>query len=229
MTGRSEAAVAGWPPEPVIKAHAPRVKARRAVAQSWRESGCRATEPGTVDRVPAWLVAASAARSPSVRFSSPISANGERSRDAHTHRQSIARESTLSSEAPGASGANARRGLRRAHAVDEPQDAGDGRRDRQLAAAELPVDLREAPPDPSRVAFGAPRAQALGRRRTHRRRRGTQTGARHRPDDGRAPPRKQEPQAPGPSGSTHGPTRSKSSASSSAGCSRRRRRRLRQS
>ena len=60
--------------ESVIKAHALCVKARRAVAQPWRESGCRATEPGTVDRVPAWLVAASAVRSPSVRFSTPIPA-----------------------------------------------------------------------------------------------------------------------------------------------------------
>ena len=39
-TGRSEAAVAGWPSESVIKVHAPRVKARRAVAQPWRASGC---------------------------------------------------------------------------------------------------------------------------------------------------------------------------------------------
>ena len=74
MTGRSEAAVAGWPSESVIKAHALRVKAQRAVAQPWRESGCRATEPGTVDRVPAWLVAAAAARSLPSRFSSPVTA-----------------------------------------------------------------------------------------------------------------------------------------------------------
>ena len=52
-TGRSEAAVTGCLSESVIKAHAPRVKARRAVAQPRRESGCRATEPGTVDRVSA--------------------------------------------------------------------------------------------------------------------------------------------------------------------------------
>ena len=72
--GRREAAVTGCLSESVIKAHAPRVKARRAVAQPWRESGCRATEPGTVDRVPAWLVAALAVRSPSTRFSTPVAA-----------------------------------------------------------------------------------------------------------------------------------------------------------
>ena len=75
LAGRSEAAVTGCVSESVIKAHAPRIKARRAVAQPWRESGCRATEPGTVDRVPAWLVAASAVRSPSVRFSTPGNGN----------------------------------------------------------------------------------------------------------------------------------------------------------
>ena len=72
MTGRSEAAVIAWLSESVIKAHAPHVKARRAVAQPWLESGCRATESGSVDRVPAWLVATSAVRSPSVRISSPV-------------------------------------------------------------------------------------------------------------------------------------------------------------
>ena len=65
--------------ESVIKAHALCVQARRAVAQPWRESGCRATEPGTVDRVPAWLVAASAVRGPSVRFSTPVTETRNRS------------------------------------------------------------------------------------------------------------------------------------------------------
>ena len=74
LAGRSEAAVTGFVSESVIKAHAPRIKARRAVAQPWRESGCRATEPGTVDRVPACLVAASAMRSRLTRFSTPIMA-----------------------------------------------------------------------------------------------------------------------------------------------------------
>ena len=74
MTGSSETAVTGCLSESVIKAHATRVKSRRAVAQPWRKSGCRGTEPGTVDRVPAWLVAASAARSPPVRFSTPATA-----------------------------------------------------------------------------------------------------------------------------------------------------------
>ena len=63
VTGRSEAAVTGWLAQSVMKAHAPHVKARRAVAQPWRESGCRATESGPVDRVPAWLVAVAALQS----------------------------------------------------------------------------------------------------------------------------------------------------------------------
>ena len=74
LAGSSEAAVTGCLSESVIKAHAIRVKSRRAVAQLWRKSGCRGTEPGTVDRVPAWLVAASAVRSPPVRFSTPVTA-----------------------------------------------------------------------------------------------------------------------------------------------------------
>ena len=72
--GRSEAAVSGCVSESVIKAYAPRVKARRVVAQRWRECGCRAPEPGTVDRVPGWLVAASAVRMPLFPLSTPIPA-----------------------------------------------------------------------------------------------------------------------------------------------------------
>ena len=90
LAGRSEAAVTGCLSESVIKAHAPRVKARRAVAQPWRESGCRATEPGTVDRVPAWLVAASAVRSPSVRFSTPVTARLTETSLRYTRGRSIA-------------------------------------------------------------------------------------------------------------------------------------------
>ena len=60
--------------ESVIKAHSPRIKARRVVAQPWRDSGCRTTEPGTVDRVPACVDAASAAGIALTRFSSPVTA-----------------------------------------------------------------------------------------------------------------------------------------------------------
>ena len=79
LAGRSEAAVTGCISESVIKAYAPRLKARRAVAQPWRESGCRATEPGTDDSVPAWLVAAAAARSMPSPFFTPITETRNRS------------------------------------------------------------------------------------------------------------------------------------------------------
>ena len=74
LTGRSEAAVIGWLSESVIKAHAPRVKARRAVTQPCREPAIQATNPASVDRVPAWLGAASAALGTPTRFSTPVTA-----------------------------------------------------------------------------------------------------------------------------------------------------------
>ena len=58
---------------------------------------------------------------------------------------------------PGRLRRNARRGLRRAHAVDEPQDAGDAGRDRQLAAAERAIEACEHRPivGAQRSAHGA--------------------------------------------------------------------------
>ena len=47
MAGRSEAAVTGCLSESVIKAYAPRVKARRVVAQQWREFQRRASGRAT--------------------------------------------------------------------------------------------------------------------------------------------------------------------------------------
>ena len=74
MTGRSEAAVTGCLSESVIKAHAPRVKSRRAVAQPWRKFQRQATEPANVSRTPAVSYIVLAALVTPVRFSTPVAA-----------------------------------------------------------------------------------------------------------------------------------------------------------
>ena len=63
---------------PVINPNAGEIKLRRIGAQLCRAPAVHATKPGSVDRVPAWLVAASAVRSPATRFSSPVEAEAHR-------------------------------------------------------------------------------------------------------------------------------------------------------